>query len=298
MVNLGSLFASLRQHFEPKELTAAARMAAVSLVVLAVLPNRAIDPWEAINPFKLWLLTLLICGLSLTGYAATHYLGRSRGYLIVGLAGALVSSTAVTLALARDSAGRAGHSAPLIAALLAAWAVMFSRVFVLAAVVNGPLALTVAIPLVLMCAVCLLCIRTCRTGSDQQGHASLDPETLPLTNPFSLFQAAKFAAFFAVLLIVIKLARSIIPGGGTLIIAALAGLNDVDAITLSMAQYAQAGGYAEVTEASRAIIVATLSNTAVKYGLVHLLGNRRLRRPLFAATIAVGFVGLCSLWLL
>jgi uncharacterized membrane protein (DUF4010 family) len=68
---------------------------------MPLLPAQPIDPLQALNPYKLWLLVILISGLSLVGYVAVRWLGAARGTAITGLSGGLVSSTAVSLSFAR-----------------------------------------------------------------------------------------------------------------------------------------------------------------------------------------------------
>ena len=115
---------------------------------------------------------------------------------------------------------------------------------------------------------------------------------VPLRNPFSLTAAAKFAAFFALVLLVVKLVQTYAPSHGVYFVAALAGTTDVDAITLSMAQYARTGS-AQV--AVQAITVAALTNTVVKTVMVGVLADRGLRRPMLAASALVLAAGASSL---
>src|SRR4030095_6479383 len=88
------------------DLYAALKLLIATFIVLPVLPNRAVDPWGALNPYKIWWLVILISGLSLLGYAAARFLGPQRGPLVTGLFGGLVSSTAVTLGFSRESRER------------------------------------------------------------------------------------------------------------------------------------------------------------------------------------------------
>ena len=109
-------------------------------------------------------------------------------------------------------------------------------------------------------------------------------ESVPLRNPFSLTAAAKFAAFFALVLLVVELVQTYAPGRGVYFVAALAGTTDVDAITLSMAQSAHAG---DPQLAVRAITIATLSNMVVKSAMAAMLGGRALRIPVLIAAAAI-----------
>ena len=113
-----------------RDVYAGVRLLAATFIVLPLLPDRAIDPWGALNPQKLWVLVLLISGLSLVGYVAVRLLGPDRGIALTGLTGGLVSSTAVTLSFARQSRDKGhAHSAPAFACgILIAWGVMFLRV--------------------------------------------------------------------------------------------------------------------------------------------------------------------------
>jgi uncharacterized membrane protein (DUF4010 family) len=157
------------------------------------------------------------------------------------------------------------------------------------AVVNRALLRPLLLPFLLMGAAALLLagffyLRRVRTAQ-REGDGG-EPE-VALANPFSLTSAAKFAAFFAVVLMVVALVQRHYPGQGLLVVAALAGLTDVDTITLSMADYAGGGGNAST--AVRAIVIAALSNTVVKTGTVAALGSARLRRlVLLSGVLIVG----------
>ena len=82
---------------------AGVRLLIATFIALPLLPDRAIDPWGALNPYKLWLLVILISSLSLVGYVLTRWLGPTRGAALTGLTGGLVSSTAVTLSFSKEA---------------------------------------------------------------------------------------------------------------------------------------------------------------------------------------------------
>ncbi len=117
---------------------------------------------------------------------------------------------------------------------------------------------------------------------------------MPLRNPFSLTSAIKFAALFAVVLLVVKLVQAHAPETGLYYVAALAGTTDVDAITLSMAQYARTGN---PSVASHAITIAVLSNTIVKTGMVTALGSPALRGSMLVATVGILVAGVAAILL-
>jgi uncharacterized membrane protein (DUF4010 family) len=267
-----------------------------TFIVLPILPDRAVDPWGALNPYEMWLLVILISGISLLGYAATRWLGSGRGVPITGLFGGLVSSTAVTLSFARRSREeeRDVHLADSLAAgILIAWAVMVVRVGIEVAVVHRPLLRALALPLCALTAVAAAAagLAYWRAGT-RAGSAS---EEVPLRNPFSLLAAIRFAAFFAAVLLVVKLVEHYAPGRGVYGVAALAGLTDVDAITLSMASGVRKGSVAAAT-AAHAIVIAMIANTLVKAGMVIALGARALGRRIGLAAAALVAVA-AGVWL-
>jgi uncharacterized membrane protein (DUF4010 family) len=272
----------LVQRLDREDVYAGLRLLIATFIILPLLPDRPIDPWGALNPRSLWMLVLLISSLSLVGYVATRLLGADRGIPLTGLTGGLVSSTAVTLAFSKQSRDPAyGGAAPALASgILLAWTVMFIRVIVMVLVVNRSLLPALTLPMAAMAIVTLTFAWYLRS----RGGAREIADGVPLKNPFSLTAAARFAAFFALVLLVVKIAQAYAPDRGVYFVAALAGTTDVDAITLSMAQYARSGS---VAIAAQAIVVATLTNTAVKTGMVGALGSAALRKAFLPAALAV-----------
>lgn len=271
------------------------RLLIATFIVLPLLPNRTLDPWGALNPYTLWLLVLLISGLSLVGYIATRWIGPDRGAALTGLTGGLVSSTAVTLAFARRSQHERGRNiaAALTSGILLSWCVMCVRIVAEVTIVNAAMVWAIAPPFALMgatagAAAWVFYRRSSKASA--AGPAVADDE-VTLKNPFSLTEAAKFAVFFAIVMLVVKLVQHRFPGEGLYALAAVAGLTEVDAIALSMAEVGRTAG---IDVAVTAIIVAALANTFVKCGLVLFLGGPAVKRPMLIATIlffAAGVVG-------
>ncbi len=277
-----------------EDLFAGLKLLLASFIVLPLLPDRALDPFGALNPRTLWLLVILISGLSLVGYVAARLLGPDRGTSITGAVGGLVSSTAVTLSFARQSRGAEGRereidprlAAALAAGILLAWTMMFLRVIVLSLVVAPTFTRGLLTPMLLLAAVsavgALLSLRA--------GHHRVAEESVPLRNPFSLTAAIKVALFFAAILLLVEVVERYLSAAGIYAVAGLAGLTDTDAITLSLAQRVRDGSD---IPAVRALLVAVLANTLVKGGLVAALGSRALRRQVLVPagiTLAVGVV--------
>jgi len=280
------------------DIFAGVRLLIATFIVLPLLPNRTIDPWNALNPYSLWLLVLLISGLSLVGYIGTRVLGTGRGTVFTGLTGGLVSSTAITLAFSRQSHDdrRKPIALALASGMLLAWAMMFGRVVAEVLVVNRAIVGSLLIPFVAMGAVAGIAAWILLRGSTAATAAAAEtPSEVPLKNPFSLLQASKFALFFAAVLLIVALVQQYWPNRGLYAVAAIAGLTDVDAITLSLADYAKTG---DPGIAVNAIVIASMTNTLVKCGLAVMLGGTVMRRPILISTGAIAATAVVTLGLM
>jgi uncharacterized membrane protein (DUF4010 family) len=178
----------------------------------------------------------------------------------------------------------------LASGLLISWTVMFGRIAVEVAVVNAPLFWSIIVPIGAtgLAAAAISGVFYLRSRRAEQAAA----EEVPLKNPFSLTSALKFALLFTAVQLAVKLVETYLPGQGFYGVAAIAGLTDVDAITLSMADYAHEG---DPQIAATSIIIAALSNTLVKCALVLTLGARALGLRVAAATAVLMVAGAVTL---
>ncbi|MBI5760941.1 MAG: MgtC/SapB family protein [Planctomycetales bacterium] len=283
-----------------EDIYAGLKLLIATFIVLPILPDRAIDPWDAINPYKLWWLVILISSLSLVGYVTVRWLGTERGTAITGMTGGLVSSTAVSLTFSRrsrDEASVPGIDNALACGILLAWSVMFVRIVAEVAVVFAPLLTKLLIPFAAMAFSTLLLAILFFRNTRQPHRKEAEPtEQLVLNNPFSLSAAIRFALFFAGVMFVVQLVKTNFPGEGLYVVAGLAGLTDVDAITLSMADHARTSG--DHATAVTAIAIAALTNTLVKCVLIAVLGSRGIRLRTLAATAVILASGAVSLLLM
>src|SRR5512143_1204575 len=155
------------------DISAGVKLLAATFIVLPLLPETAVDPWGVLKPRPIWTLVILIAGLSLVGYVATRALGPQRGTALTGLSGGLVSSTAVTLAFARQSREEGGKSDDALAVgLLLAWTVMGVRVVVIAAILFTPLVRPLLVPFGAMTIATLAAAAFClRRGRSEEASA-------------------------------------------------------------------------------------------------------------------------------
>ena len=268
----------------PTDLRSMLQFGAICAVVLPLLPDRAYGPYDALNPFHIGLMVVLIAGVSLSGYVAWRLTWVQRGLLLTGVLGGIASSTATTLAYARQA--RAGTQPPAAAltVVLLANSTMFLRVLLLAAIVAPAVAARVALTLVpaLLLAVPLIALRWRRATADL---TRTPPDAQAYRNPTQLGAALLFAAGYALVLLVSAWAAARIGPGGLYGLALVSGLTDVDAITLSVLQLFNTGA-ATATVAATALTLAVAANLLLKAALAWAAGGRAMGRG-----AALGFAG-------
>lgn len=269
-----------------EDLFATLQFAALSLVVLPLIPDRALGPWGVWNPHTIWIQVVLISGLSFVGYVAAKLVGTARSVGLGGLLGGLVSSTAVTLSYSRRSRSTPALSALLAVGTLLASAAMVPRILVLVGIVAPALLLPALPPFAALFVVsllaCALIYRRSREGATQD---------VALSNPFELKTALEFAAVFALILLLARAAEVFLGEGGLYLASIVAGLTRPDAMALTLGQQLQGG--LEPAVAARSLTLAVVSNTLFKAGLALTLGSRPFGRTvlvtlLLAAAAAVG----------
>lgn len=246
----------------------------VAVIVLPLLPDRAVGPLGALNPRTLGILVVTISGLSFIGYVATRLLGARRGLLLGAALGGLVSSTAVTLSFATRTKAEPRLAPVAAGAIAVAWTIMLGRVAVLSALVYPPLLGALALPLGAMILASLAgLLLTFRRDGAEPGEAG---EKIELKNPFELGSAIKVAFVFGLVQLASKAATVYLGKSGLYLTSALAGVTDVDAITLSSANLAKGG--LEAATAATAIAIAIGVNTVAKAALAAVVGGGALGR--------------------
>lgn len=216
------------------ELRSGLLLAAMSFILLPLLPDRTVDPWNVLNPHQLWLMTILIAAVSFAGYAAVKIAGPERGLLLAAGLGGLFASTAVTLSLARLAPANRGRLSLLAAGILAAGLVMLLRVILITGLINLQLARTL-LPALLPAIAVMAAFAALLIWFDH-GAAVRNGKELILKNPFELLQVLRFGALLSLVVLAVALARQEFGDAGLLSLAALSGLADVDAMTLSVAR--------------------------------------------------------------
>lgn len=249
------------------ELRAALMLLVMTVVLLPVLPDRTIDPWNALNPHQIWLMTVLVGIVSYAGYIAMRVTGERRGLLFAAITGGLVTSTTVTWTFARFVKRDPAIFAEVLAAILAAWAVSLLRMTGMAIVIAPGLlplfSAPVGIASMLLLVPAVLAYRSAgKTAS----------EALALQDPFELPLMLRFTAILIGIMLLSKLFSS--GESGLFALGGLSGLVDVDPITLSMARLAGTG--VEPRIAVSTILIAAAANGLAKSVLGWFFGGARL----------------------
>ena len=211
-----------------QEIRAAAEFAIVALVLFPLAPDRGMGPFGAINPHHLLLVVVLVSGISFAGYLAGHHVSRAKGPILTAAVGALVSSTAVTAALARRMRGDGDETGGLRVSLLIASIIGGLRVLVLIAIL-APAAVANAAYAILPGLAILVAAAAWSGG----GEAPATDEGPPVGNPLELGAAVTFAAIAALATVGARLASSTFGSSGSLIVYTATGMADVDAAVLA-----------------------------------------------------------------
>jgi uncharacterized membrane protein (DUF4010 family) len=264
---------------ERREMLSAFRLLVMSLVILPVLPDRGFGPWQALNPFTIWLMVVLISAMSFAGYVAVRWLGPGRGLMATGFLGGMTSSTAIAVAMARLGRGAEALQPTSAAAALAGSTVMYLRILGVAAVFSPTLAWQLAPSLgaAALASLGVLAAIWPRTPAIEAEPAHR------LIEPFDLSIPLRFAAVLAVVMVASAALRERIGDAGLLLVSAVAGLTDVDAPTLTAAQMVTGGLDPAVGVA--AVLIAVAVNVAAKFGVILWIGGRAM-----ALRVGAGFL--------
>lgn len=298
---------------ELEEVHAGLKLGIISVVMLPLLPNKAYAPTDIpflqdilalfpdmyrilqetqiFNPFKLWLIVVFICALSSVGYVLIKTVGTRKGIGIIGAIGGIVSSTAVTSALA-ESSKRSKWQFTFAFGVIIAWTVMFFRVLFVILILNKALFSSAlqTIGLMLLAALgCALYFYFQRTPQGKKQKTDVG-----FTSPFALAPALKIGAFFVAVLFIAKILQAVFGSTGIYFVSILTGFADVDPIIISLTTLAAAGEI-NATLAVTGITLAVASNTIAKASIAYLFGGKEFAKKIIVCTGIILTVGLLTL---
>ncbi len=270
LLEFKSKFILFEEHVAPEDSQAAVLFLAMTFVILPLLPDKTVDPFGVFNPYQTWLMVVLVAGISFVGYVAIKILGTRRGVYLTGIFGGLISSTAVSITLSKLYALKQSFLKNYAGGIAIASTFMYLRVLFEAAIINYRLAEKLALPYLGAAVTGLLFVlylyRTSQTHEVEEASVR--------TNPLELSEALKLGLLFGLILGSIGFFQARYGDAGVYVVSALSGLTDVDAITLSLSKLA--GTKISPTAAIYGIVIASAVNSAVKLGIVFVLGGRKL----------------------
>lgn len=283
-------FQSLIGRITQSELFAFIQFVIVVLLIFPFLPDRDFGPYQIINPKEIGWVIVLTSGVGFFGYMLMKFIGSNRGILLTGIVGGLVSSTVVSWVFSKKSKTAPEFSASCTVAIMAASTIMVIRVFVWIVIFNSSLIHNLLLPLLTIFAAAL---GVTLYYYKKQGPSNDKPADLPLGEPLNLREAIFFGILYTAILLVVSYASDQFGHKGIYLSSALAGLTDIDAITISVAKIA--GDSMNIITAQNAIILATLSNTIIKLGISLWAGSGALRKQVllgYGLMFLAGLIGL------
>ncbi len=261
-----------------RDMRAIIQFAVLSCVILPVLPNRNLGPLNVFNPFNIWLMVVLIVGISLAGYISYRLFGESAGVLVGGILGGAISSTATSLSYARISRQSPAMVGASTAVIIIASSVVFLRLMIELAVVAPSHLRQLGLPVAIMFGSCVLAAIIAWLSFRGSQEQTAEP-----TNPSEFKSAIMFGALYALILWALAGAKHYLDSDDALyFVAAISGLTDMDAITLSTGRMVEQSttGLSSGT-GWRLIVTASISNLVFKSGMVAAIGGYRLFMRVF-----------------
>jgi len=256
------------QHLTKEEVWNAVFFAVLSFVILPILPNRTIDPFNSINPFLIWSSVVIVLSLSFIAYILMKIFGPKKGIILSGILGGIVSSVAVTISMANDAKKNKKILFSAIFSIIVASSTMFLRMFFISSIFNYNLSFRIFAPLTILSLLGYFC------ALSYIEKIKKEKPKLILRSPLELKTALRFGLFFMLTMIFISITKSYFNENVVYPIALITGLADVDAIVISLSSLALTSISPSV--AAKGIILAALANTFSKWLLTFWLGTRKM----------------------
>lgn len=277
------------QKLTDREFQALLRFLLISVVILPLLPDRGMGPYQALNPYRLWTMVVIVAGLSFAGYAAIRIWGQRVGVMLTAILGGIVSSTAIALDFARRSLRYQLSLRILGAGIVAATAVSFARTMVLVGLLQTSLLPAVAAPVGAMIVLSVIATSILWWRAEEPQLAPVET----LGNPLELRSALQLAALLAVMLVLSQWLGPMLGTGGLAAITTLAGTFDIDAATISICTMVKTG-LPERT-ATILLLLGLAGNSVLKVAIVGFIGKGRLLAEVVLAYAVIAMAGAAAL---
>ncbi len=252
-------------------------LSAAALIVLPLLPDRTIDPWQVFNPHNVWRVVVLVMAINVLGYFGLKWWGPRRGLMLAGLLGGLVSSTATHGTMGQQSKKQPELSYSSAAAATFSSVTTAVTMIAVVAAIDETAALGIA-PAMLAASVTSALFAAVLLVSSHGSPAG----DVALSSPINLRAALFFGAMVSGVLIVATLLSRAFGRNAALASSAAAGLADAHSGAISAATLAS-HGILSSPDAQMAVLLSFTANSMTKTILSAATGSRR-----FATLIALG----------
>ncbi len=276
----------LAQKMTQREMTDTLKFALIGLVILPLLPNKGYGPYEIFNPYIIWLMVVFVSGISFIGYILIKWLGE-RGIILTGILGGLASSTATTTNFAQRSKKEFNITYALVLGVVLANSIMFFRLLLETFVLNRKLFWEVITPILILSIITIIFAFFIWFKT----HKSRSTETrLEIPSPLSLTPALKFGLLFALILALTRLSDIYLSSKGIYLISFISGFVNLDAITISLSQLAKEN--ITLATAKNGLLLAAITNIAVKGGIAYIFGSKRFKKHILTFTLIMVLSGI------
>ena len=261
----------------------------MTFIALPIMPNAPIGPFGGVNLREVWLIAIVLAGVSFAGYVSVKYFGVRYGLLLAAAAGGLASSTAVTIANARHAARGEGSPRLLAAGVAIASAIMFVRVLALVAALQ-PSLLVLVTPALLSAALAAIGFAVAWQRNGEKEHREV-----AFRNPFEFWSVVGFALLLAAVIVLGRVVGEWFGATGAIAGAIVVGLADVDAVTVSMTRLVP--DTLSARQAALAILGAVASDTVSKVAIGAAIGRGWFATDIAAMASGCIAIGAAALWL-
>lgn len=272
MLSLKLRFSDIFGKINQKDTISLVNFLIMTAIVLPVLPDRALGPYNAINPRDVWYMVIVISSVSFFGYLISKFAGSNQGIILTSILGGIASSTVLTFDFSQKS-----RQSPEIArnygvGIVLASSIMYIRLWVLIFLFHQTLAMNVLLPFTLLSLAGLTVVFVIM----RRQHLHESSSNVDIPNPLNIKGALKFAAIFSGILLLVRVAEDYLGSQGIYLVSAFSGTVEMDAITISMTKFARDAQ--TIAIAANAILFASITNTLFKYGITLSTAEREVKK--------------------
>ncbi len=272
------------------EVNATIQLLLLAAVALPLLPNTYIGPGNVINPRIIGILILLIAGISYFGYFSIKLLGSRLGIFLTALLGGLTSSTAVAVAFSKMASNNNNAPCALLGGgITLATAMIGPRLLIMIGILNISLLSYISPVLIVLTLIPAFAVIWIVYRYQRNEKFSAE---IKLKNPLQLTTAAFYGVALSILFLIVHLIENYFGTAGIYTLAALSGIADVDAISITLAKTSEpVSDNLTMNVAANGILIAVLVNTVVKAIISQVIGGWKIAKWSGSILLFTFFVG-------